>query len=521
VSYSDNDNSAEHAPTEYAQVQRVPDAVVPKQRSSAILRVLGSLLGIAVLSCFALIGAFLWAYSAFTAAGPLPDTKTVQLAKSMTRLELATKLQDEGIISDSRIFGAALGLTSLAGSGVKTGEYEFSKSASMEDVLSILRQGRTITYKLTVPEGWTAQMAVNRLNEHEALSGEPITALPSEGAIMADTFVFQRGMSRQELLQEMQLAQQKMLDAVWQGKPADTIVKSKEELVTLASIVEKETGKADERPLVAAVFLNRLKKGMRLQSDPTIIYGIVGSKGKLERSLTREDIATETPYNTYRINGLPPGPIASPGRASLEAVLKPAQVEYLYFVADGTGGHAFATTLEEHNQNVAKWRKIEAGEAPAPVPGKPQADTNSATGLEGLNLEPAVDPAAQPAAEAQPAEASVAEEAKPEEGKPAEPAKAEEANTEETAAPAVVPAAIKKPAKAKPEKAKPAAQKKPEAQKQPAPKPAAAKDQTKPKAEAPKKVAKPAKPEAKPEAKPADSPPPKKKPVVKPKPETN
>jgi UPF0755 protein len=486
VSYSDNDNSQE-----YAHIERVPDAVVPKQRSSAILRVLGSLLGILVLSSFALIGAFLWAYSSFTASGPLTETKTTQLAKTMTRLELATKLQDEGIISDSRIFGAALGLTSLASSGVKTGEYEFSKSASMEEVLSILRQGRTITYKLTVPEGWTSQMAVNRINEHEALSGDPITALPTEGAIMADTFVFQRGMTRQELVTEMQVAQQKMLDAVWQGRPADSIVKTKEELVTLASIVEKETGKADERPLVAAVFLNRLKKGMRLQSDPTIIYGIVGSKGKLDRPLSREDIATETPYNTYRINGLPPGPIASPGRASLEAVLKPAAVEYLFFVADGTGGHAFATTLDEHNENVAKWRKIEDGEAPAPTPGKPQADTNSATGLEGLNLE------AKP--ETDPAKAAIEPEAKVEEAKPAE---------------AAAPAEEAKPEEAKAEEPKPAVVKKPIAE------PAAKKEQAKPKAQATKKPAKPAKakvaekPAVKPDAKPVAAE--KKKPVAKP-----
>jgi UPF0755 protein len=495
VSYSDNDNSQE-----YAHVERVPDAVVPKQRSSAILRVLGSLLGILVLSSFALIGAFLWAYSSFTASGPLTDTKTIQLAKTMTRLEVATKLQDEGIISDSRIFGAAMGMTSLSSSGVKTGEYEFSKSASMEDVLSILRQGRTITYKLTVPEGWTAQMAVNRINEHEALSGDPITALPSEGAIMADTFVFQRGMTRQELVADMQAAQQKMLDAVWQGRPADSIVKTKEELVTLASIVEKETGKADERPLVAAVFLNRLKKGMRLQSDPTIIYGIVGSKGKLDRPLTREDIATETPYNTYRINGLPPGPIASPGRASLEAVLKPAAVDYLFFVADGTGGHAFAVTLDEHNQNVAKWRKIEDGEAPAPTPGKPQADTNSATGLEGLNLE------ATP--ETDPAKAAVEPEAKAEEAKPAEAAApAEDAKPEEA------------PEEAKAEEQKPAVvTKKPATT--PAAKPAAKKEQAKPKGEEAKKPAKPSKPKAaekttvKPEAKPVAAE--KKKPVAKP-----
>ncbi len=486
MSYSDNDNSQG-----YAEVQRVPDAVVPKQRSAPILRVLGSLIGILVLGSFAAIGAILWAYSLFTSPGPLPAPKSVVLEKTMTRLEIAARLHDEGIISDSSIFGAALGVSQMAGGTIKSGEYEFGKASSMEDVLSILRQGRTITYKITVPEGWTAQMALNRINENEALSGDPIATLPAEGAIMADTFVFQRGMTRQEMLDEMKLAQEKMLDAVWQGRPEDSIIKSKQELVTLASIVEKETGKADERPLVAAVFLNRLKKGMRLQSDPTIIYGIVGSKGKLDRPLSRDDIATETPYNTYRINGLPPGPIASPGRASLEAVLKPAAVEYVYFVADGTGGHAFATTLDEHNANVRKWRKIEDGEVEAPTPGKPQADTNSATGLEGLKLETPteVDPA-------------VAVESKSE--VPAKPETAPEAKVETPVVPAVKrpvkplekPAVVEKPAQK--EKPKAEAVKKPVAkpEQKPLVKPVKAKVEVKPAKVVEKK--KPPKPATKP-----------------------
>jgi UPF0755 protein len=167
--------------------------------------------------------------------------------------------------------------------------------------------------------------------------------------------VFRRGMTRAKLLQDMQDAQTKLVDEIWAKKPADTPLKSKEELVTLASIVEKETGKADERARVAAVFLNRMKQGMKLQSDPTIIYGITAG-AKLERPLTRSDIEARTAYNTYQIAGLPPGPIAIPGRASLEAVVAPAQTQDLFFVADGTGGHAFAATLEEHNANVKKWR---------------------------------------------------------------------------------------------------------------------------------------------------------------------
>lgn len=180
---------------------------------------------------------------------------------------------------------------------------------------------------------------------------------------MPDTYVFRRGMTRQKLIEDMKAAQTRLIDELWEKRAADLPIKTKEEAITLASIVEKETGVAAERPMVASIFINRLKQGMRLQSDPTIIYGIAGGKGKLDRALTKDDLASDTPYNTYKIAGLPPGPIASPGRAAIEAVLNPPDTGYLYFVANGTGGHAFAKTLAEHNANVAKWRAIEGGQA--------------------------------------------------------------------------------------------------------------------------------------------------------------
>jgi UPF0755 protein len=200
-----------------------------------------------------------------------------------------------------------------------------------------------------------------RIGDNKALAGQ-ITAAPPEGALLPDTYVFKRGMTRRQLIDDMQAAQTKLLDEVWAARKSGLFIRSKEEAVILASIVEKETGIASERPLIASVFLNRLAKGMRLQSDPTIIYGIVGGKGRLDRPLTKADITKPTPYNTYTFKGLPPGPIANPGRAALEAVLNPPETGYFYFVADGTGGHAFAKTLEEHNRNVAKWRDI-AGNA--------------------------------------------------------------------------------------------------------------------------------------------------------------
>jgi UPF0755 protein len=215
---------------------------------------------------------------------------------------------------------------------------------------------------------------LDRLNSNPVLTGDPVQSLP-EASLIADTQVFRRGMTRAKLAEDMKAAQARLIDEVWAKKPADSVLKTKEEMVVLASIVEKETAKADERPRVAAVFLNRLKKGMRLQSDPTIIYGIAGGKGKLDRPISRADLDAQTPYNTYQIDGLPPGPIATPGRAALEAVVAPAATADLFFVADGTGGHAFAATLEAHNDNVKKWRDIEKNGIQ--LPGQPEAPADT------------------------------------------------------------------------------------------------------------------------------------------------
>ena len=246
---------------------------------------------------------------------------------------------------------------------LKAGDYEFPPAATMQQVMDAIASGKAITYKISIPEGFTSEMAVARVNANEILTGPPAT-LPPEGSLLPDTYLFRRGMTRQKLVDEMQAAQAKLLEELWAKRSPIPAITTKEQAVTLASIVEKETAVPEERPVIASVFINRLNKGMRLQSDPTIIYGIVGGKGRLDRPLTRTDIETPTPYNTYRIDGLPPGPIANPGRAALEAVLNPTPTDHLYFVADGTGGHAFAVTLEEHNRNVRKWRQI-AGNAAA------------------------------------------------------------------------------------------------------------------------------------------------------------
>ena len=338
---------------------RVPDPISSRSRRSAFKRVVRSLFAIALVTGVIVGGAVAFAYTQFTAKGPLVASTVYQVNQGMKRSEIGAELQDAGIVSSAGIFTAAAYVRYALGTRLKAGEYEFPPQASIEHVLSIITSGRVKTYKLTVPEGWTTQMAVARVTENDVLTGE-VTAMPVEGAIMPETYLFPRGRTRQKILDEMQAAQTKMLDELWSKRSISDTVKTKEEAVTLASIVEKETAIPEERPLIASVFHNRLKQGMRLQSDPTTIYGLVGGKGKLDRGLTKDDLDSDTAYNTYRIDGLPPGPIANPGRASLEAVLNPPDTGYLYFVADGSGGHAFAKTLEEHNANVAKWRAIES-----------------------------------------------------------------------------------------------------------------------------------------------------------------
>ncbi len=339
-------------------LDRLPEPYLNKVRRPVLTRVFGSLL-IWLLALSGITAAVIfWAFAAFTAQGPLPAPKIIEIAKGQDRTTIAVALQDAGVISDACVFSAAAAMQALRGAKLKAGEYEFPAGATMQDVLVIITSGRFLTYKVTIPEGWTTQMVVAKLQEQPELAGD-VSTVPAEGSILPDTYVFRRGLTRQKLLQDMQAAETKLMDELWAKRPATTALKSKEELLTLASIVEKETGLAEERPQVASVFINRLKQGMKLQSDPTIIYGLVGGKGKLDRPLTKADIDAATPYNTYQISGLPPGPIANPGRAALEAVLNPAATSYLYFVADGTGGHAFATTLDEHNANVRKWRAQE------------------------------------------------------------------------------------------------------------------------------------------------------------------
>lgn len=316
--------------------------------------------------------ALVYGFREYMKPGPLAADQVFVIDKGVGTSGIAEKLEEAGIIANSKAFSAAAFFTGARGR-LKAGEYEFPAGASMREVMGLLASGRTVIHKVAIPEGWTSDMAMARIRDNQILAGDVTT--PPEGAIMPDTYLFKRGMARQELIDQMLAAQTKLLDEVWVKRRSGLAIRTKEEAVTLASIVEKETALASERPLIASVFMNRLAKGMRLQSDPTIIYGIVGGKGKLGRPLTKADITTPTPYNTYTFKGLPPGPIGNPGRSALEAVLNPPETAYLYFVANGTGGHAFAATLEEHNRNVAKWRDIEGNAARATAAETGEADS--------------------------------------------------------------------------------------------------------------------------------------------------
>ena len=304
------------------------------------------------------------------AQGPLTQDKVVLIPKGTGTSEMAELLTREGVVSDPNLFELYAYLNRSKGQ-LKAGEFQFRAGTSVEEAIDTLIQGKAIQHAFTLPEGLTSEQIVARLRENELLTGN-INEVPREGTLLPDTYHFERGTSRQQLINKMQAEAREALVKAWAKRSPDLAIKTPSELVILASIVEKETGRGDERPRVAGVFLNRLSKRMKLQSDPTIVYGIVGGKGTLGRGILRSEIERATPYNTYVIEGLPPGPIANPGRAALEAVANPLKTRDLFFVADGTGGHAFAETLDQHNRNVARWRQIErarqaAGSAPTEV----------------------------------------------------------------------------------------------------------------------------------------------------------
>lgn len=329
----------------------------PVKRRKRLLAPLAGLVSGVVLLMTAL-GLFVFAQT----YGPGPEATTGKLtAVTVERGQgvnaISSKLKEAGVIRSATAFRLAAKLDGRD-KALRAGTYEFPSRLSMMGVLNQILEGKVVQHFVTIPEGRTAAQAVRILMATEALTGD--VDVPPEGSILPETYQYEPGEARQAVLDRMLAAGRKTLDEVWASRASDLPINSKEEALILASIVEKETGIAHERPKVAAVFVNRLRQGMRLQSDPTVVYGV--SKGEpLGRGLRRSELDTPTPWNTYQIDRLPITPIANPGRAALEAVLNPPATNDLYFVADGTGGHVFAETYDQHLANVAHWRLVEAG----------------------------------------------------------------------------------------------------------------------------------------------------------------
>lgn len=306
---------------------------------------------------------FFYGYGAWTGPGPLAVDKNITIARGSGVSSIAATLENEGIIKSAFIFKVAVKISGRD-SQLKAGEYAFPAAITTRETVSKIVAGDIVQRKITLPEGWTSWQIVQNLKANDSLSGE-MTTIPAEGSLLPETYLYEKDSPREKIIADMKAAMDKTIATLWPDRalnlPFDTI----EHAITLASIVEKETGIASERATIAGVFVNRLRRGMPLQTDPTVIYAITkgqikdDGQGPLGRRLLRKDLDdTDSPYNTYKYPGLPPGPIANPGRAAIQATLHPENHSYLYFVADGTGGHAFASTLAEHEANVVKWRKV-------------------------------------------------------------------------------------------------------------------------------------------------------------------
>lgn len=295
-------------------------------------------------------------------AGPAAregDATLINIPKGTGARAIATQLAEAGVIRSAPMFRLAARVL-RADYRFKAGEYRIASGESTRSIIDRIARGDVVTWTITIPEGLPSVLIVEKLLADPVLTGE-IATVPDEGSLLPDTYSFTRGEARAAILERMRAAQETFVKPLWERRAADLPFKTLDEALVLASIVEKETGLAKERPLVASVFVNRLRKGMRLESDPTIIYGITAGR-PLGRGIRRSELDARTPYNTYQIDGLPPSPIANPGREAIAAVLNPPVSDYLFFVADGTGGHAFAATYAEHAANVARWRVIEGAE---------------------------------------------------------------------------------------------------------------------------------------------------------------
>lgn len=338
-----------------------PEPTRPAKQRGRFMRVLLTifLIGTASAVTLAAVGAWLF-HREFTAPGPLVEETALVIPRGASIRAIANLLEKEGVVTEAMVF--LLGVRGLGGDRpLVAGEYAFNPAMSARDAMRLIQSGKVVARNLTVPEGLTVLSVMRLITAADTLEGELLPADEvEEGTLLPETYQYVRGEQRAAVLARMRSAMKASLDELWQTRSADTgPLKSPQEALILASIVERETGQPEERSRVAAVFLNRLRRGMRLQSDPTVVYGLSNGTGTIGRPLSRADLAVDHPFNTYVHTGLPPAPIANPGRDSLAAVMQPAPSKDLYFVADGTGGHAFAQTLKEHNRNVARWRRLQ------------------------------------------------------------------------------------------------------------------------------------------------------------------
>ncbi|MEP3276115.1 MAG: endolytic transglycosylase MltG [Stappiaceae bacterium] len=347
------------SPRQAIQPDPVPE---PPSRSrhvrNPVVVFINFLMTITVLGVLIVGGVIYWGKQEFEKNGPLDKTTTVIIPNGSNLAGIAGILERGNVIDNSWIFQGAVQVYRNQ-SKLKAGEYQFEAGVPMRTVMDEIVSGKAVYHSVTLPEGWTSLQIVERVKADPILIGD-LNEVPAEGTLMPETYTFTRGTSRSDIIQRMKDAHTKVLAESWENRRDDLPVKTPEEMLVLASLVEKETGKADERSRVASVFVNRLNKGMRLQSDPTILYGLYGGAAWTKpRTILRSELQKPNSYNTYQIPALPPGPIANVGRAALEAVANPSLTSDLYFVADGTGGHAFAKTYEDHKRNVQRWRDVE------------------------------------------------------------------------------------------------------------------------------------------------------------------
>ncbi|WP_438851157.1 endolytic transglycosylase MltG [Brevundimonas nasdae] len=356
----------------------------PQKRSGLVVALLTAS---ATFSLF-LLAALVVTWGVYYGPGPNArqgDLTVVTLPSGSGVSAIAAQMKAAGVIRSADLFKAAITLTG-ADRRLRAGEYEVPSGTSLAGVVRLMVEGRVVRHFVTLPEGWSSAQAVDILDKQPVLTGA-VDETPEEGSLWPDTYEVTRGETRQSVISRMQRATNENMRVLWAQRSPGTIARTPEEAMILASIVEKETGLAAERPRVAAVFTNRLRQGMRLESDPTIVYGITQGR-PLGRGIRRSELQERTRWNTYQIDGLPPTPIANPGKEAIKAVLNPPAETALFFVADGTGGHAFAATYEEHLRNVARWRQIERQKAGLP----PEAEAPVAPGTSAAPMTEAASP---------------------------------------------------------------------------------------------------------------------------------